>query len=161
MRNGLPTPKMFMRVGRRLRGFALIVLLLDCSLSTHAIDNPDAPDYIGDFLNRAQAYEWDIRQTAHTMQSYLTAYAAYEKFLDRELNAAYRQLTARLTDEAQFILKNSQLAWLDYRDKEFDFIAHNWTAETFGSSAVISRGDYRTRLIKDRVMLLLQYLQNY
>lgn len=98
-----------MRVGRRLRGFALIVLLLDCSLSTHAIDNPDAPDYIGDFLNRAQAYEWDIRQTAHTMQSYLTAYAAYEKFLDRELNAAYRQLTARLTDEAQFVLKDHSL----------------------------------------------------
>ena len=150
-----------MRIGSQLRSFALIVLLLGCSLSTHAIDNPDAPDYISDFLNRAQAYERDIQQTAHTTQSYLTAYAAYENFLDQELNTAYHQLIGRLSDEAQQALKKSQHAWLNYRDKEFDFIARNWTAEKFGSSASISRGDYRTQLIKDRVMLLLQYLRNY
>lgn len=150
-----------MRAGSRLRGFALIVLLLSCSLPTHAIDNPDAPDHLGDFLNRAQTYERDIRQTAHTTQSYLTAYAAYENFLDQELNTAYRQLIGYLPDEAQHALKNSQQAWLNYRDKEFDFIARNWTIETSGSSATISRGDYRTQLIKDRIMLLLQYLQNY
>jgi len=150
-----------MRVGSQLHSFALIVLLLGCSLSTHAIDNPDAPDYINDFINRAQAYERDIQQTTHTTQSYLTAYAAYENFLDQELNTAYRQLMEHLPDETQQALKNSQQAWLNYRDKEFDFIARNWTTEKSGSSATISRGDYRTQLIKDRIMLLLQYLRNY
>lgn len=148
-------------LARKLCDFVLIVLLLCYSFSTHALDNPDAPDHAGDFLNRAQAYEQDIQQTAHTTQGYLTAYAAYENFLDQELNAAYRQLMAHLGGEAQHALKNSQLKWLGYRDREFDFIARNWTTEKFGSSAVISRGDYRTRLLKDRVMLLLQYLRNY
>ncbi len=161
MPNGLFIPGMFMRAGNRLFGFALIVLLLGCSLPTHAIDNPDAPDHLGDFLKRAQTYEQNIRQTAHTTQSYLTAYAAYENFLDQELNTAYRQLIGHLPDEAQQALKNSQQAWSNYRDKEFYFIARNWTAEKFGSSATISRGDYRTQLIKDRIMLLLQYFQNY
>lgn len=150
-----------MRAGSQLCGFALIIFLLGYSLSTHAIDNPDAPDHLSDFLNRAQTYERDIQQTAHTTQSYLTAYAAYENFLDQELNTAYRQLIEHLPDKAQQALKNSQQAWLNYRDKEFDFIARNWTAEKFGSSATISRGDYRTQLIKDRIMLLLQYLRNY
>lgn len=149
------------RLAQKLRDFVLTGLLLCYSFSTHAIDNPDAPDHAGDFLNRAQAYERDIQQTTHTTQDYLTAYAAYENFLDQELNAAYRQLMTHLSGETQYALKNSQLKWLGYRDKEFDFIARNWTTEKFGSSAVISRGDYRTQLIKDRVMLLLHYLRNY
>lgn len=149
------------RSARKLRGFTLVVLLLGYSLFAHAIDNPDAPDYISDFLNRAQAHERDIQQTAHTTQGYLAAYEAYENFLDQELNAAYNQLMAYLSGETQHALKNSQLKWLNYRDREFDFVARNWTTEKFGSSAVISRGDYRTKLIKDRVMLLLHYLRNY
>lgn len=152
---------MKIRLAQKLRDSVLIVLLLCYSFSTHALDNPDAPDYTDDFLNRAQTYERDIQQTAHTTQGYLTAYAAYENFLDRELNAAYNQLMAHLSGETQHALKNSQLKWLGYRDREFDFIARNWTTEKFGSSTIISRGDYRTRLIKDRVMLLLHYLQNY
>lgn len=136
-------------------------LLLCASTPIHALDNPDAPDHINDFLNRTQIHEQDILRTAHTTQSYITAYATYERFLDKELDAVYTQLMQHMTNETRQALQDSQRNWLNYRDTEFDFIAHNWTTEKFGSSAVISRGDYRTRLIKDRVMLLLQYLQNY
>jgi GH24 family phage-related lysozyme (muramidase) len=45
--------------------------------------------------------------------------------------------------------------------RNFEFIGTNWRTENFGSSAVISRGAYRTTLIKDRVILLLHYLKNY
>ncbi|MBL8498144.1 DUF1311 domain-containing protein [Nitrosomonas sp. JL21] len=149
------------RLARALHLIALTGLLLCFSLSTQAIDNPDAPDYVGDFLKRAQPYERNIQQTAHTTQQYVTAYAAYEKFLDNELNAAYRQLMAHLPEESQQALKKSQLAWLNYRDQEFEFINHNWTTEKFGSSMVISGGDYRAKLIKDRAMILLYYFMNY
>jgi len=149
------------RLVRALYLIALTGVLLCHSLSIQAIDNPDSPDYVGEFLNRAQPYERGIQQTAHTTQQYVTAYATYEDFLDKELNAAYRQLMTHLTSESQQALKKSQLAWLHYRDQEFEFIHRNWTTEKFGSSMVISRGDYRARIIKDRVVLLLRYLGNY
>lgn len=169
MQSGTSTPTMSMRIGdyinmrlaRALHHLVLTSLLLCCSPSIQAIDNPDAPDYVGDFLNRAQPYERDIQQTEHTTQSYIAAYAAYEKFLDGELNSAYRQLMLHLPNDAQQALKKSQFAWLHYRDQEFEFIRHNWTTEQFGSSAVISRGDYRAKIIKDRVVILLRYLGNY
>ncbi|HNP27325.1 MAG TPA: DUF1311 domain-containing protein [Nitrosomonas sp.] len=128
----------------------------------NAIDNPDAPDYIDAFQNRAQVYELNIRQAAaYTTQDYIAAYAAYEDFLDQELNSAYKQLMVQLSEEAQYALRSSQRKWLSYRNQEFDFITLNWTTAQFGSSSAISRGEYRTALIKNRVLLLLQYLKNY
>jgi len=146
---------------QNLFSFMLIGFFMCFSVSAHALDNPDAPDYVEDFMNRAQTYELDIQRTAHTTQSYITAYAAYEQFLDEELNNAYNQLMAHLNDEAQQVLKDSQRQWLKYRNTEFNFIAHNWTTKNFGSASALSRGDYRTKLINDRVLILLHYLQNY
>ena len=140
---------------------AMIGFFMCCNVSVHGLDNPDAPDYVGDFMQRAQMYQLNIQQTTHTTQSYITAYAANEKFLDQELDAAYAQLMAQLNDKAQQNIRDSQRQWLKYRNAEFNFIAQNWTMESFGSSSVISRGDYRTRLIKDRVVRLFQYLKNY
>ena len=146
---------------RNLCSFALIVFFMCYSVSVRALDNPDAPDYVGDFMNRAQVYELNIQRTAHTTQGYLTAYAAYENFLDQELNNAYTQLMTHLNDKTQQTLRDSQRKWLKYRNAEFSFITHNWTTKNFGSASVISRGDYRTKLIKDRVVTLFQYLKNY
>lgn len=169
MRNGTSILAMSMRIGdyinvrpaRTLHHLVLASLLLCFSLPIQAIDNPDSPDYVGEFLNRAQPYERDIQHTEHTTQSYLTAYAAYDEFLDQELNAAYRRLMTHLPEESQQSLKKSQLAWLNYRDREFEFINRNWTTAKFGSSMVISRGDYRAKIILDRVLILLQYLENH
>jgi len=143
------------------RKAVLMLLLVCCSTSVHAIDNPDAPDYVADFLERAKVYEDDIQQTPHTTQGYITVYARYEGFLGDELDNAYNQLIAKLGDEAKRALKNSQKQWLRYRDQEFEFIARNWTHANFGSAAVISRGDYRTNIINNRIVLLLRYLQNF
>lgn len=126
-----------------------------------AIDNPDAPDHIGEFRKRAQEYETLINQRAKTTQDTLEAYADYEKFLDKELNQAYKALSVKLGVDQLAKIKQSQRNWLRYRDSEFDFIAKNWTIKNFGSSSVLSRGDYRTSLIRDRVILLLSYLKNY
>ncbi|MDR4513323.1 lysozyme inhibitor LprI family protein [Nitrosomonas sp.] len=142
---------------------SLVLLCWLCIFSgiVQALDNPDAPDYVGEFNKRAQAYEQDIQQTAQTTQDYLAAYVAYEHFLDKELNHIYRQLIAQLNGETRDALRVSQRKWLQYRDAAFEFIALNWTMESFGSASVISRGDYRTTIIRDRVLLLLNYQQNY
>ena len=138
-----------------------MVILLCFVSSAFAIDNPDAPDHISEFLNRAKPFEHGIEQPAHTTQGYIKAYAEYERFLDDELDAVYAQLMAQLDGEAKKGLRDAQQAWLRYREQEFKFIRLNWNSITFGSSSVISRGDYRTAIIKDRVLLLLHYLQNY
>ncbi len=139
----------------------MLAVCLLASTLTHAIDNPDAPDHVSAFQQRAQTHEQGIAQTPHTTQSYGDAYAAYEAFLDQELNAAYTQLLSHLNAESGKALKQAQRQWLNYRDQEFEWIARNWTQENFGSSTIISRGDFRTKIIRDRVITLLHYLGNY
>lgn len=141
-------------------GYAAL-LLAGVSAPSGAIDNPDAPNYVADFQQRAQKFEAAINQQAGTSQDSLSAYADYEQFLDQELNKTYKLLLTKLGAAQQAKIKESQRAWVKYRDAEFNFIAQNWTTKNFGSSAVLSRGAYRTSLIRDRVLLLLNYLKNY
>lgn len=131
------------------------------AVPSHAIDNPDAPDHIGEFRKRAHEYETLVHQRTKTTQDTLKAYAGYERFLDNELNQVYKALSTKLGIEQTAKLKQSQRDWLKYRDSEFDFIAENWTNKNFGSSSVLSRGGYRTSLIRDRIILLMSYLKNY
>jgi uncharacterized protein YecT (DUF1311 family) len=139
----------------------LTLFLASFSVPCLALDNPDAPDYVADFQQRAQVFEAAIHRQAKTTQDYLRAYAEYEQFLDKELNTAYQSLLAKLGTEQQVKLKQAQRNWIKYRNSEVDFIAENWTTKNFGSSAVLSRGAYRTMLIRDRTTLLLNYLKNY
>ncbi len=144
-----------------LRAISLICSLIGLGAPASAIDHPDAPDDVAAFLSRAQTHEAKIQKKTHSTQGYISAYAAYEHFLDEELNKAYQLLMERLDQDAQQKLRNAQRQWLKYRDAEFEFIALNWTAENFGTSSAISRGGYRTTMIKRRVTALLHYLKNY
>ena len=148
-------------MGKIIATIYATLLLASFTASCRAIDNPDAPDYAADFKQRAQGFEAVIHQQAKTTQDSLKAYADYEQFLDKELNKTYKSVQAKLSAEQQAKIKESQRNWIKYRDSEFDFIAENWTAKNFGSSAVVSRGAYRTTIIRDRVTLLLNYLKNY
>lgn len=141
----------------------LAVITVVCFLTTltHAIDNPEAPDYIGEFKSREKVFIDKIDNPKNTNQDYLVAYNDYLIFLDKELNAAYNSLIPKLQKKQQEELKNSQKKWLKFRDAEFEFIINNWTRNNFGSSAWISRGGYRTAIVRERVMHLLYYLLNY
>ena len=140
-----------------------IWVLLTASLtsSCFAVDNPDARDLVMEFEARAKTFEQRIHNVPHDSQSYRDAYSDYETFLDGELNSAYSKLITALGEAERSELRQSQRAWISFRDAEFAFIERNWTRENFGSSYVISRGDYRTTLIKHRVESLYYYLQNY
>lgn len=126
-----------------------------------AIDNPDAPDYLREFLKHVNCYEKKLTHYASSTQDYRRIYKNYEVFLNQELNRVYSLLLKKLDITAQQALKQSQQEWLSYRDKEFEFINSHWNRTNFGSSSVISRGSYRTTLIKDRIIALLHYLKNY
>jgi len=69
--------------------------------SALALDNPDAPDYVGEFLNRIKVYELAIQETAQTTQEYVSAYAEYEDFLDEELDKVYKMLMRYLDGDTQ------------------------------------------------------------
>jgi uncharacterized protein YecT (DUF1311 family) len=125
------------------------------------IDDPDAPDLMGEFERRAAPYEARINEEARTTQGMAQAYADYQRFLDAELRKAYRELALKLAPAPRAMLMRSQRRWLAYRDADFHFIDDNWAQARFGTSAALSRGAYRCAIMKGRIMELIQYLKNY
>jgi uncharacterized protein YecT (DUF1311 family) len=135
-------------------------LLLLAVSPAFALDNPDAPNHLTAFASREAPY-LERANRASTTADMREAWADYEAFLDQELNVAYSGLMGRLGDRERMILRESQRKWLTYRDAEFDLIRENWSRERFGSSAVLSRGQYRTAIVRARVLQLYGYLMNY
>ena len=150
-----------MDLNRKATGLlALAIACVVISLA-YAIDNPDAPDYLGEFKSNDKYFQDKINNPQNTTKEYLAVYDDYLFFLDKELNNAYRLLMAKVPETQREDLKNSQKKWMAFRDAEFEFINNNWTRDNFGSSSVISRGAYRSSIVKNRVIQLLQYASNY
>lgn len=145
---------------KRRKAVPALVLAFLLPGSSHAIDNPDAPDYVGQFRSQAQQYEAVINEQLDG-KSAADARGNYARFLDEQLNDAYRELLTKLSSAQQEQLRKSQRAWLRYRDTESAFVDANWTPAQFGSSSTLSRHDYRTSIVRDRIEQLLNYLQNY
>lgn len=140
------------------------ILFIAIMLSIHpaaAIDNPDGPDYLKAFGDRAQRYETEIAQSADNSIKTQQIGGTYQAFLDAELNKAYQLVLSNLDDARKAQLRTSQKAWLQYRDSEFNFIEKNWTMDSFGSSAPLSKNMYRAAIVRNRVEVLLMYLKNY
>jgi uncharacterized protein YecT (DUF1311 family) len=138
------------------------LFFLTFTLNTaYAIDNPDAPDLINQFKEREKVYLQAIENPANGTRESLRAYHDYKIFLDKELNKTYRLLKSKLPPERQAELTVSQRHWLEFRDAEFKLINNNWDRATFGSSFAISRGEYSSMIIKNRLMQLFHYLANY
>lgn len=140
---------------------SLLLITISLLNPACAIDNPDAPDLIGELEQREKVYLESINNPSNSTRGYLIVYDDYQKFLDAELNKAYQLIKSKLPEPRQAELKKSQRQWIKYRDAEFELIKNNWTKQNFGSSAAISRGDYRCTLIKGRVLQLLNYAANY
>lgn len=142
-------------------GFLLLILFAFIPSALLAIDNPDAPDLVGDFLHRAAPLEKAVGLAGDGGRDDILVYRKYQAFLDEELNRAYRLLMSKLDPPLRSELRDTQRRWIAFRDAEFIFINGNWTRDRFGSSANISRGAYRCTIIKDRVIQLLLYAKNY
>jgi uncharacterized protein YecT (DUF1311 family) len=145
---------------RLFRSILSAVALLGSPTWVRAIDNPDTPDRVAEFLARAKAFEKRINEESRTDKEILVERAKYEQFLDKELNEAYRLLTSRMDESSKKDLIDAQRRWLAFRDAEFRFIATHWTSARYGSSYALSKGGYRNSVIKDRVVSLLHYVKN-
>ena len=138
-----------------LKLVALILLIL-CGTSS-AIDNPDIPNLVAEFESRARVFEGETwGETPHSSLK-----EGYQEFLLSELDRAYVRLTDKLRGEARRKFVVSQLQWEKYKESEFKFIDENWQPATFGSSYRVSRFEYRAVILKARIVVLLNYAQNY
>lgn len=139
----------------------LFLFILFFSPAAFALDNPDAPDYIGEFEARILPFENYINKKAQTTLEYSEGYDNLYVALDKELNTAYKLLITKLDKPEKDKLRKSQKLWIKYRDGEFDFISSNFDRSHFGSSSVLSYGRYRASIVESRVKKLLYYLINY
>lgn len=133
-----------------------ILALAIFSSFANAIDNPDAPDLVAEFETREKPLV-DSAENTNGYRASLVAYTDYLNFLDKELNAVYKTLQAKLPADKQQQLKLSQVAWLKYRDLEFALIENAWTKADFGSSSSITRGQFKANIVRDRVIQLMHY----
>jgi uncharacterized protein YecT (DUF1311 family) len=150
----LPSPAV--GVGRR----RVLGMALFAHIPARALDNPDGPDRTAEFLARARPFEQRLVDAPSPGTSALAA-AAYAEFLDSELHRSYQLLLAQLGGPARRALVQSQLKWSRFHAAETEFIGSNWSPQNFGSSSALSRADYRSALVRQRVLTLLAYLQNY
>lgn len=149
------------RLYKHVPGVILLLAGLLAMTMVSAIDNPDAPDQVAQFEARIQKLAQAVDRPELTNRGILVAYDDYQILLDRELNKVYHLLRSKLPKAQQSELKKSQMNWLKFRDAEYELIQNNWTSNNFGRSAGRSRGDYRSTIVKDRIIQLLHYLQNY
>ncbi|RIJ12131.1 MULTISPECIES: lysozyme inhibitor LprI family protein [unclassified Pseudomonas] len=80
------------------------------------------------------------------------------KAADKELNAVYQQITARLKGEpaSKKLLISAQRAWIGFRDAECEFSASGVKG---GSMYPMIYSSCITRVTKDRTEALKQYLK--
>lgn len=138
-----------------------VLFLTSILFTVHAIDNPDSKDLITDFKEREKVYLKAIENPANGTRDTIRAYHEYKIFLDKELNKTYSILKTKLPADRQKELKISQRNWIKFRDAEFKLINNNWNRSDFGTSFAISRGDYSSAIIKNRLMQLFHYASNY
>ncbi len=81
------------------------------------------------------------------------AYAAW----DKELNNVYSELMKTLPPTSKQLLKDSQLEWIKYRDKEFKMLADIYS-HVQGSMYLPVCVDEHAKLVKARVIQLRGYL---
>lgn len=81
---------------------------------------------------------------------------ALEKW-DKELNKVYNSLIKKLTPKGKETLKNSQKAWLKFRDAEYNAIAEMY-GNLDGTMWMNVRSSFTMDIIRDRVLQLQSYL---
>jgi uncharacterized protein YecT (DUF1311 family) len=138
-----------------IRNFSLIALAC-VSFNLHAVDNPDAIDFVAQFTTRIAPIEQKLADAANDAE-FQSAATASCVALEAELNAAYSQLLRALPEKSKTALRASQRQWLLFRQAETSFIDAHWTIQQSGTSSKISRVLLRNQLVKDRILELLSY----
>ena len=80
---------------------------------------------------------------------------AYNKW-DAELNKNYKLLMSKLSEAEKLTLKNSQLAWIKYRDLEFN-VLNDLYGHKEGTMYIPIRSMSRVEIVKKRALELKSY----
>jgi hypothetical protein len=139
---------------RVLSRYALGLCLLLHGFSASAIDNPDAPDYLGEFRTRAAAYEQAVAEAAGGSAS--AEVGAWIAFLESELTQAQEALSALLPADEQGQLQRAQSHWRAHFDADKELIRTIWSRERAGSSAALTAGMERAAALQQRVEFLMR-----
>lgn len=97
-----------------------------------------------------------LDQAMSTAAQSRCSYAAYEQW-DKELNRAYGALAKAIDPSARQALKSAQQDWLKHRDTEFALIDAIYSSLD-GTMYIPMRVQSRTRIVQERTMQLLDYL---
>jgi len=85
---------------------------------------------------------------------------AYKR-MDNRLNCVYRILMKRLSPERRAVLRDSERKWLQYKESELKLIdLFNPFAGGSGSTAAMFSGTEAYAMVKDRVEILENYLED-
>ena len=76
---------------------------------------------------------------------------------DKELNKAYKSLMNNLSPDGKIALKNSQLAWIKYRDAESKF-NDEVTALKGGTLYLLMGDSSRLEMVKERTLELQRFI---
>lgn len=134
-----------------------LIILSTFANACVAVDNPEAPNHLSSLESQEALFLDKINNPDNGYRANLIAYDDYLTFLDKQLNAIYKDLVPRLNEEQKNALKLSQREWIKYRDLEFALIQDVWNKSDFGSSSAISRGQYKASIVRDRVIQLIHY----
>lgn len=132
----------------------LLLSLLVCAPIVGAVDNPDAPDYLGEFQARAAAYEHAVAEAAGGSAS--AEIGAWIAFLESELTQAQEALSALIPVDEQSRLQRAQSHWRAHFDADKELIRTIWSRERAGSSAALTAGMERAAALQQRVEFLMR-----
>ncbi|MDP2572635.1 hypothetical protein Q8W40_10620 [Vibrio penaeicida] len=133
-------------------GFALFL-----SFCSWAIDNPDQVNKAAQLDSKSVVYIEKINN-ATGYRSTLLAYTEYHQFLSREIKSTYEDIALKLTETERDTFQTSHGAWESFLNSQFTFIEEVWSKDNFGTSSAIDRGQFKSKLLRDR-LLELQYYQ--
>ncbi|MBD1558172.1 hypothetical protein HC752_14635 [Vibrio sp. S9_S30] len=127
------------------------------SFCTWALDNPDNTNKAAELASNSAVYLNKITN-ATGYRSTLLAYTEYHEFLSDEIKSTYVDIAKKLTEKERDAFKASHTAWESFLHSQFAFIEEVWSKDNFGSASAIDRGQFKAKLLRDR-LLELQYYQ--
>ncbi len=134
----------------------ILIYFLVISSITLAFDKNEA-------YERLKNYELtfsDNLEYAYSTMEIVECHYDYYETLDKELNTLYKALMSSIDDsKVKEALKTSQIQWIKFRDKEFEFIDFYYNSG--GTIDRIDRASARIPILAKRIEDLIRYLDVY
>ena len=103
----------------------------------------------------------DCYQTAMTQTEINICSGEKLRDSDSELNRVFQEIKSKYSNNPDFLrkLKNSQLAWIKFRDAEIEAIFPVEEPGYYGSSMQMCRGDWLRKITDQRISELKKWLE--